>query len=148
MIIEGELAPDEVVTTTEADRIDLRAPGAPLVLFFYREAGSPESTDLAHDFDDQHYEFESVGVRVVGVGVDGPERTSAFAASCGVRYQLADDASRELSRAFGVLDIADNRPHPTTFMIDVDGVVRRVFAGIPPFGHALDVVDEAREFWG
>ncbi len=89
-----------------------------------------------------------MGVRVVGVGVDGPERTGAFAASCGVRYQLADDASRELCRAFGVLDIADNRPHPTTFMIDVDGVVRRVFAGIPPFGHALDVVDDAREFWG
>jgi hypothetical protein len=33
-------------------------------------------------------------------------------------------------------------------MIDVDGVVRRVFAGITPFGHALDVVDDAREFWG
>jgi peroxiredoxin Q/BCP len=148
MIIEGELAPDDVVTNVEADRIDLRAPRMPLVVFFYREAGSPASTDLVRDFDDQHYEFEAVGVRVVGVGVDGPERTGMFAASCGLRYQLADDASREVCRAFGVLDAADNRPHPTTFMIDVDGVVRRVFAGIPPFGHALDVVGEAREFWG
>ncbi|HZL63437.1 MAG TPA: redoxin domain-containing protein [Thermoleophilia bacterium] len=148
MIIEGELAPDDVVTTIEADRIDLRPPGMPLVLFFYREAWSPASTDLARDFDDQHYEFDALGVRIVGVGVDGPERTATFAASCGLRYQLADDTSRELCRAFGVLDAADNRPHPTTFMIDVDGVVRRVFAGIPPFGHALDVVDDAREFWG
>ena len=148
MIIEGELAPDAVVTTVGADRIDLRAPGTPLVVFFYREAGSPASTDLVHDFGDHHYEFDAVGVRVVGVGVDGPERTGMFAASCGLRYQLVDDTAREVCRAFGVLDAADNRPHPTTFMIDVDGVVRRVFTGIPPFGHALDVVDDAREFWG
>ena len=120
----------------------------PLVLFFYREAGSPVSTDLVRDFDDQHYEFDAVGVRVLGVGVDGSERTEMFAASCGLRYQLVDDASRELCRAFGVLDGSDNRPYPTTFMIDVNGVVRRVFSGIPPFGHALDVVDDAREFWG
>ena len=136
------------MTTAGADRTDLRAPGTPLVVFFYREAGSPASTDLVQDFGDHHYEFDAVGVRVVGVGVDGPERTGMFAASCGLRYQLADDASRELCRAFGVLDAADNRPHPTTFMIDVDGVVRRVFTGIPPFGQALDVVDDAREFWG
>ena len=148
MITEGELAPDDVVTTIEAERIDLRAPGSPLVLFFYREAGSPASADLVRDFDEQHYEFDAVGVRVVGVGVDGPERTAAFAASCGLRYQLVDDTAREVCRAFGVLDAADNRPHPTTFMIDVDGVVRRVFSGIPAFGHALDVVDDAHEFWG
>jgi len=148
MIIEGELAPDGVVTTIEAGRIDLRAPGMPLVLFFYREAGSPASTDLVRDFDDQRYEFDAVGVRVVGVGVDGPERTRSFAASCGLRYPLADDGERELCRAFGVLETADNRPRSATFLIDVDGVVRRVFTGIPPFGHALDVVDDARDFWG
>jgi hypothetical protein len=61
MIIEGELAPNGVVTTVEADRVDLRAPGSPLVLFFSREAGSPASTDLVRDFDGQQYEFDAVG---------------------------------------------------------------------------------------
>ena len=148
MLVEGESAPDYVVTTVDAERIDLRAPGMPLVLFFYREAGSASSADLVREFDDQQYEFDALGVHLLGVGVDGPERTQSFAASSGLRFPLADDDQRELCRAFGILDTVDQRPRPTTFMIDVDGVVRRVFSGIPPFGHALDVVGEAREFWG
>jgi thioredoxin-dependent peroxiredoxin len=90
----------------------------------------------------------AVGVRILGVGVDGAERTEAFAAAEGLSYALADDTHRTLCRAFGVLDHATGRPHPATFLIDTDGVVRRVFDSIPPYGHAHDVLEEAREVWG
>lgn len=148
MIVEGETAPDLVVTTIAADRVDLRAPALPLVLFFFHEAGSHQSAATVDDFEASHYEFERLGVQIVGVGVDGVAPVEAFSGACGLHYALADDHTRTLCRAFGVLDRASNRPLPSTFVIDTDGVVRRVFPAIPPYGHARDVLDAARELWG
>ena len=33
-------------------------------------------------------------------------------------------------------------------MIDTSGIVRRVFAEVPPYGHAKDVLAEAEALWG
>ena len=149
MIEEGDLAPDELVTTPDGETVDLRGPALPLVVFFVHDVESPASANLVDDFQEYHSRFDDVGVRIVGVGVDGPERTAAFAAGHGLQYTLVDDAGRTLCRAFGVMEHAGHhRPHPSTFLIDTMGVVRRVFPGIPPYGHARDVLEEARELWG
>ena len=149
MIEEGDLAPDELVTTPDGETVDLRGPTLPLALFFVRDVESLTSASLVDDFQEHHSRFDEVGVRVLGVGVDGPERTAAFAAGHGLQYTLVDDAARTLCRAFGVMEhTGHHRPHPSTFLIDTMGVVRRVFAAIPPYGHARDVLEEARELWG
>jgi len=149
MIEEGDLAPDELVTTPDGETVDLRAPALPMVLFFYRDLESLASANLVDDFQEHKLQFDEVGVRVVGVGVDGPERTEAFSAMHGLRYTLVDDRSRTLCRAFEVMErTGHHRPRPSTFLIDTMGVVRRVFPGIPPYGHARDVLEEAKALWG
>jgi thioredoxin-dependent peroxiredoxin len=148
MIVDGDLAPDELVTTLTAEAVDLRAPGAPLVLFFYHGAETPASATLVDDFEEYHPEFDELGVRLMGVSVDGLELTAEFAAGHGLHFSLADDTHRTLCRGFGVLEHSGHhRPHPATFLIDIAGVVRRVFPSIPPYGHARDVLEAARELW-
>jgi peroxiredoxin len=149
LIEEGDLAPDEIVTTPDGESVDLRGPALPLVIFFCRDVDSLASGQLVDDFQEHHAQFDDVGVRLMGVGVDGPELTAAFAAAHGLQYTLIDDVGRTLCRAFGVMEhTGHHRPHPSTFLIDTMGVVRQVFPAIPPYGHASDVLEEARALWG
>lgn len=149
MIVDGDMAPDELVTTPTAETVDLRAPGVPLALFFYHGAESTASANLVDDFEEHHRRFDELGVRIIGVSVDGWEITEAFAATHGLHFTLVDDDHHTLCRAFGVMELTGHhRPRPATFLIDVAGVVRRVFPAIPPYGHVHDVLEAARELWG
>lgn len=148
MIGPDEDAPPVVLTTHDGTSIDVGAPGQRLVLFFFDEIAGARGSGLAGDFNDQLYEFRQLGVQLVGVSVDPPAATASFAAAYDLRFPLVSDPDRRVCLAFGVVGTKRGRPRPCTFIIDTTGVVRRVFSEIPPYGHAQDVLVEARALWG
>ena len=58
------------------------------------------------------------------------------------------DADRRVCLSFGLVGTKRGRPRATTVMVDTTGLVKRVFPDVPPYGHARDVLDEARQLWG
>ena len=76
-------------------------------------------------------ELESAGIRVVAVSYDSQEILKKFAERAEIKFPLLSDEKSEAIKAFGVKneDVrAGSRqegiPHPGTFVIDGEGVIR------------------------
>ena len=67
MIGEGDKAPGVEVTASDGSTVNLAAPGAPLVLYFYPKDDTSGCTREAQDFTALASEYTKAGVKVVGV---------------------------------------------------------------------------------
>jgi peroxiredoxin Q/BCP len=148
MVGIDEDAPAAVLLTNDGQVFDVGAPGQHLVIFFFEDAMSARSVNMAGDFNDWLSGFSQLGVQVIGVGIDRPAAIASFASGYGLRYPLVSDADRTVCLAFGVIGTKRGRPRASTFMIDRSGLVKRVFLDVPPYGHAKDVLAEAESLWG
>ena len=94
-------------------------------------------------------EFESLGVQVIGASVDQPQANQRWAEKLGLRMPLiSDPGAHEVASAFGVARPMVGVAKRTTWLIDPDGMVRKVYASVKPKGHAAQVLAAAREVWG
>lgn len=148
MVGTDEDAPAVTLVTTDGQLLDLAAPGRHTVVFFFEDVTSARSASMAGDFNDHLTGFSQLGAQVVGVGIDRPWLVAAMASGHDLRYPLVSDADRSVCLAFGLVGTRRGRPRATTVMIDRAGLVKRVFAEVPPYGHARDVLNEAETLWG
>lgn len=150
MIEEGQTAPSLRVATSEGETIDLSAPGAPLVLYFYPKDDTPGCTREAVDFTALTEEFRQAGAKVVGVSRDPMARHVKFATKYGLKVPLASDEDGAISDAFGTWGEKSlyGRKYMgmarATFLIDGQGVVRRVWPKVKVAGHAEEVLSAVR----
>jgi peroxiredoxin Q/BCP len=88
-----------------------------------------------------------LGVQVVGASVDKPAANARFAGKYGLGFPLVSDPEHELTMAFDVGGLAGSARR-TTFLIDPNGTVRRVYDKVKAKGHAAQVLSDARVIWG
>jgi len=94
-------------------------------------------------------EFEVLGVQVVGASVDKPEANERWAQKHGLRMPLiSDPGEHTVAAAFGVARPMVGVAKRTTWLIDADGTLRRIYPKVTPKGHAADVLAAVREIWG
>ncbi len=85
---------------------------------------------------------------MVGASVDTPAANERWAQKHDLRMPLVSDPGKHaVAAAFGVA-----RPHVgvakrTTWLIDPDGTLRKVYPKVTPKGHAADVLAAAKEIW-
>lgn len=102
----------------------------------------------AVEFNGLLEQFEGLGVQVIGASVDPVKANRSFAERYSLGFPLLCDTDYTVASAFGVA-----RPHVgtakrTTFLIEADGTVRKVYAKVQARGHAAEVLDAARRIWG
>ncbi|MGF1542922.1 MAG: peroxiredoxin family protein [Parvularculaceae bacterium] len=101
-------------------------------LFFVRSVDwCPFCKRQARDVNDRVAEFAERGLSVVFVSYDAVEKQQAFAEAEGFKPALLSDADIEAINAFGIRNESHEEgsrvygiPHPVTFILDGDGVVR------------------------
>ena len=140
-IVAGDAAPPFALQSAEGEvvRLDEFA-GAPVVVYFYPEADTPGCTAQACSLRDQYRTFADLGVRVVGISPDAPDRLAEFARRYGLPFTLLSDPQGETARRYGVwvrrpglLPRYENER--TTFVIDASGTVSRVLRAVDPAAH-------------
>ena len=140
---------DGAITETTITNADLR--GRPFVLFFYPKDATCGCIVEVCGFRDLYSEFEKLGVAVLGVSRDTMRSHIRFIQNQNVPYPLLCDTDRNLSRAWGLLVNKTMYGKPvtgtarTTFVVDGNGIVRRVFEKVTPLGHAQAVLDCVRD---
>lgn len=125
-IREGDEAPDVTLDLHGGERLrlrDRRGRGA-VVLYFYPRDDTPICTREACGFRDAFADF--AGAEVIGVSADSAESHREFAARHQLPFQLAADPDGAVARAFGVEKRFGLLPARVTFVIDRDGIVRRI----------------------
>ena len=147
----GDTMPDIALETPDGGSVrpsDFR--GRKLVLFFYPKDDTPGCTVENKDFSALLQEFEATGTAVLGVSKDPPAKHAKFAAKHGLSVPLATDADSGLSDALGVWGEKSLYGrlflgmHRTTYLVDAEGRIARVWRKVKVKGHAAEVLVAAR----
>jgi thioredoxin-dependent peroxiredoxin len=149
MINQGDRAPALKVAASDGASVDLAAPSAPLVLYFYPKDDTSGCTREAQDFTALAGDFAAAGVRVVGVSRDPMKKHDKFIAKYELKVPLASDEDGRISDAFGtwVEKSMYGRKYMgmerSTFLIGKDGRVVRAWRKVKVPGHAAEVLKAA-----
>jgi len=87
-------------------------------------------------------------VQVIGASVDPVKANQKFAQRYDLAFPLICDTDYVVSAAFGVARPMVGVAKRTTFLIDTDGTLRKVYPKVHARGHAAEVLAAAREIWG
>ena len=98
-----------------------------VVLAFFPAAFSPGCTNEMAKYQETSGQFNSNNTVILGMSVDSTWANAAFADKLGVKFNILSDASREISRNYGVFDERGLVSRRTTFVIDRNGVVQKEF---------------------
>ena len=128
-IAVGDIAPDfqAVASTGEAISLhDYRGRNS-VVLFFYPKDNTPICTQEACSFRDAYDDFAQFGAIVIGISGDSDESHQSFARDQKLSYPLISDQDGKLRELYGVPNSFFVLPGRVTYVIDREGVVRKLF---------------------
>lgn len=128
--------------------------GKVVVLYFYPKDDTPGCTTEACGFRDRYRDYEKAGVPVIGISPDDVKKHQKFKAKYNLPFTLLADTDHtvcELYRVWGRKKFMGKEydgVFRTTFLIDKDGTILRVFENVKPEGHSqeiLKVLEEIKE---
>src|SRR6185503_20557217 len=132
MIKLGDLAPNFVATATDGRVIELaKLRGKTVVLYFFPRAFTSGCTLETQRFRDSYPSFQRLGAEVIGISTDALERQCRFAVQHGVPFPLVGDASKQISRAYGVLHWSRVFDKRVTVIVNHEGRVKLVIEDEP-----------------
>lgn len=148
----GEAFPDIALTAPDGDTVKASDfVGRKLVVFFYPKDDTPGCTTENKDFSGLYAEFAAAGIAVLGVSKDPPKKHLKFAEKHGLTAPLASDAEvGGLSDALGIWTEKSmyGRTYMgmerTTYLVDEQGKIARIWNKVKVKGHADDVLAAAR----
>ena len=141
MIEQGGNAPELKAVASDGSTVDLASPGKPLVLYFYPKDDTSGCTREAQDFTALAGDFEKAGARVVGVSRDPMKKHEKFIGKYELKVPLLSDEDGAISNAFGtwVEKSMYGKKYMgvqrSTFIIDPEGKIARVFPKVQPKKH-------------
>jgi peroxiredoxin Q/BCP len=124
---------------------DLR--GHVTVLYFYPKDDTPGCTTEACNFRDANHEMQKRGIKVLGISADDADSHQKFAAKYGLPFTLLSDTDTSVAQTYGVYGEKNLYGRKfmgisrVTFLIDKEGVVRKVWPRVKPDGHAQEVLE-------
>ncbi len=88
-------------------------------------------------------------MQVIGASVDKPAANERWARKYQLKMPLISDyGEHTVTAAFDVARPMVGVAKRTTWLIDPDGTIRKVYPAVKPQGHAAQVLADCREIWG
>ncbi len=147
-IEEGQQAPDFSLPAHDGAKIKLSAlRGAPVVLYFYPKDDTPGCTREACAFRDRKQELSKLGATVLGVSPDTVESHRKFRDKFDLNFPLLADPDHGIAEKYGAWREKSMYGKKTlgiqrsTFLIDRDGRVARVWKSVKVDGHDDQVLE-------
>lgn len=148
---EGAAAPDFSMPASGGRTVSLATySGRPFVLYFYPKANTPGCTQEACAFQEALPALAATGLEVIGVSPDAMKPIESFAAKYNLTFPLASDADTTVATAYGtwVEKSMYGRKYMgmerSTFLIDAQGRIARIWRKIKIPGHAKEVLEAAK----
>jgi len=152
VLAEKQKAPDfELRDENEAVRKLSDFRGRPVILYFYPKDDTPGCTTEACGFRDDYSEFVKNKVVILGVSPDTSKSHLKFKSKYDLPFPLLADTDHKVCELYGVwgrkkmMGNEYDGVFRTTFVIDADGVIKRVFENVKPAEHAKEVLAAAMD---
>ena len=118
-----------------------------VVLYFYPKDDTPGCTREACEFRDSQAAIKKAGAVVLGVSGDSLDSHGKFKTKYKLNFPLLSDPGNQVATKFGAYGEKTLYGRKfmgiirSTFVIDGDGVVRKVFPKVKVDGHAAKVLE-------
>ncbi|MBQ4875434.1 MAG: thioredoxin-dependent thiol peroxidase [Rickettsiaceae bacterium H1] len=146
-MIVVDKAPDFSLFSDNGEKISLSdLSGKNIILYFYPKDDTPGCTQEAKDFTILIDEFEKLSVTVIGISKDNINSHKNFKKKYNLRFTLLSDESAEAIKKYGswVEKSMFGKKYMgidrSTFLIDKDGVIIKIWRKVKVNGHAEKVL--------
>lgn len=143
-VSEGSKAPDFTLNSQDGTQTSLQQyRGKWVVLYFYPKDFTQGCTIEAHGFQQDEAQYQQKNAVILGVSLDSSDSHKQFCAKEGLNFKLlADESAKVATQYDSVMDFQGKKyAARNTFIIDPDGVVRKVYRGVKPTGHSQEVLN-------
>ncbi|HEU4633728.1 MAG TPA: thioredoxin-dependent thiol peroxidase [Flavisolibacter sp.] len=147
---EGQKAPTFTGIDQDENKLSLADfKGQKVVLFFYPEDDTPTCTIQACNLRDNYSLLKKNGFKVIGISPDDVKSHRKFREKFGLPFTLLADPQHKIIGKYGVWGEKNlyGRKymglHRTTFVIDENGVIQKIFLRPKNKAHAEEIVKVA-----
>ena len=147
----GKKAPAFTLTADDGKKVKLSdLKGSPVVLYFYPKDDTPGCTKEACAFRDRQAEMEQLGAKVLGVSPDTVESHVKFRDKFNLNFPLLADPDHAVAEKYGawreknMYGKKSMGIQRSTYLIDADGKVAKVWQRVQVDGHDEEVVAAIR----
>jgi thioredoxin-dependent peroxiredoxin len=125
--------------------------GRPVVLYFYPKDDTPGCTTEACNFRDDYSQYEAADVVILGVSPDSPKSHAKFKEKHKLPFTLLADTDHKVADQYGVwgpkkfMGRSYEGVHRTTYLIDADGDIVRVFENVKPADHSAEIMQALKQ---
>jgi len=146
---EGRKAPDFTLPASTGGKIKLSGfrGESHVVLYFYPRDNTPGCTKEACSFRDLKTEFEQAGAVILGVSTDDLASHEKFVNKHELSFPLLADTDAKVATKYGVYQEKKMAGKTfmgivrTTFVIDKEGTIRRIYPKVKVDQHADEVLE-------
>jgi peroxiredoxin Q/BCP len=144
---QGTLAPDFTLPADGGGTVTLSDyRGKKVVLYFYPKDDTPGCTTEACSFRDDYSQILAAGAVVLGVSPDPVKSHDKFKLKFSLPFALLSDPEHRVAELYGAW--GEKKMYGksymgilrTTFVIDEEGKILRVFPKVKPEGHSQEVL--------
>ena len=135
----GDAAPSFALTDQHGSTVKLEDyRGRKVLVYFYPEADTPGCTTQSCDLRDHRQEFTKLGVDVVGISPDEPDKQLAFDKKYGLGFPLLADTDHEVATAWGTWGEKTNYGKTymgitrSSFLVDEEGNIEQAWYRVKP----------------
>ena len=146
--VEGSKAPDFNLAASSGGNIALKdLKGKNVVVYFYPKDDTPGCTVEACGLRDSFKEIEKLNAVILGVSPDSVKSHDKFITKFQLPFTLLADEEKKMCQNYGVwieksmygkqyMGVAR-----TTFIIDTNGKIAKVFEKVKPEGHNQEIIN-------
>jgi peroxiredoxin Q/BCP len=135
----GDMAPSFALTDQHGDTVTLGDyRGKKVLVYFYPEADTPGCTTQSCDLRDHRQELSGLGVDVIGISPDEPDKQLAFDKKYSLGFPLLADTDNAVATAWGTWGEKTNYGKTymgitrSSFLVDEDGKIEKAWYRIKP----------------
>lgn len=145
---EGDKAPAFEGINQDGNTIRLSdLKGKKVILYFYPKDDTPGCTAEACSLRDNYSELADRGFEVIGVSPDNEKSHIKFKSKYGLPYNLISDTEKKILKDYGAWGEKNMYGKivqgvlRTTFIINEDGVIEKVFTKVNTKDHAQQILE-------
>ena len=151
-IEEGKKAPAFTLHADDGSKVKLsELKGNPVVLYFYPRDDTPGCTKEACAFRDRQDEIKALGAQVFGISPDAVESHVKFRDKFSLNFPLLADPDHAMADKYGawreknMYGKKSMGIQRSTYLIDADGKVAKLWKRVKVDGHDQQVIDALKE---
>jgi thioredoxin-dependent peroxiredoxin len=150
-VSEGDGAPDFCLLNQDEKEVCLNQyRGKNVILYFYPKDNTPGCSLEAMSFTKFKDEFEEINTFILGISKDSCQSHQRFIEKKDLNLTLISDPDKEIHKKYGVWRLKKFMGREfmgtirSTFFIDTNGVIQKIWDNVRVKGHVEQVLEEVK----